>query len=698
VGYQVGLVDQLSAERSDAQLPAAVAVRTGEPVWLESRQERDELFPALAGVDPSAVSVCAVPLVVGGHTLGALRFSFGSPRLFDQEERRFVLALAAQTAHALERGELNLAERRARDAAEELATRLTGLAGVSTKLAAARDARAVADVVVNEAADALEASVASLFILDGDILKAAGMRGVRADSEERWATYRLDDDLPAAEALRTGTTISVAGRDAIVARWPVFTGLIPDERSLVCIPLFAENRPAGVISLMFPGMRLPESYEATFVRALADTCAHALHRLAVTAEAGEAAARLQFLADASAALASSLDYRTTLARVARLAVPALADWCAIEMLDGSGQLRTLVAEHVDPTKVALALELQHRYPSDMNAQIGSANVVRTGVSEVIGEITDEMLVLGTFDAEHLELSRQLQLRSAMVVPLTARNRVLGTLTLIYAESDRRYDVSDLPFAEDLAQRAATSIDNARLFSETREVALRLQRALLPEIVNPVLGWDIAAHYSPAGEQAEVGGDWYDVVSLHDGRFIAVVGDVMGRGVAAAAAMAQMRATIRGFATVDPTPDVVLTRLDRMFDELDMTQFVTVLYVLIDVSSGEMQLASAGHLPPWVIPADGLAKQVVLPIGVPLGVGPDERVTTRALLPHGATLVAYTDGLIERRTIDLNIEALIATARTSDDLRSERLVTGLTEAAGVSVSHDDDVTVLAVRRS
>lgn len=334
----------------------------------------------------------------------------------------------------------------------------------------------------------------------------------------------------------------------------------------------------------------------------------------------------------------------------------------------------------------------------MNAQIGSPNVVRTGVSEVIEEITDEMLMVGTFDPEHLELSRQLQLRSAMVVPLTARNRVLGTLTLIYAESDRRYDVSDLPFAEDLAQRFATSIDNSRVFSETREVALRLQRALLPEVVSPVSGWDIAAHYSPAGEQAEVGGDWYDVVSLHDGRFVAVVGDVMGRGVDAAAAMAHMRATIRGFATADPTPDVVLAKMDQMFDELDMVQLVTVLYALIDATTGEMLLASAGHLPPLVLPLDGPAALVELPIGVPLGAGPGERQATRFPVPRGATLVAYTDGLIERRTNDLDIEALVASARTRDDLRAERLVTGLIEAAGVTLSHDDDVTVLAVRRS
>jgi GAF domain-containing protein/anti-sigma regulatory factor (Ser/Thr protein kinase) len=697
-GYRGDRRGQRLVEQVDAPLPAATALREGEPIWLESRQERDERFPAMVGLEPTTVSVCVVPLTTAfGQPLGALQFSFDIPRLFDEDERRFVLALAAQTARALERSELNRTEREARAAAEGLATRLTALAGVTAKLAAAHDQATVAAAVVTEAADALEAQIATLFVLSGDELRAVAMRGMRAESELRWANHPLTADLPAAESMRTAKPIAVAGTAAIVDRWPVFAGEIHEERSLVCVPLLTEGRPTGVISLMFAGSRLPDSHEATFLNALADTCAQALHRLDVTAEAEQASARLQFLADASGTLSTSLDYRTTLSRVARLAVPVLADWCAIEMLDESGQLRVIVAEHVDPAKVALAMELQRRYPSDMNAPIGAPNVVRTGVSELIMDITDEMITQATRDPEHLELSLQLQLRSAMVVPLTVRDRVIGTLALFYAESERRYSAGDLPFAEDLAQRAATAIENARLFSETREIAVRLQRALLPELIAPVPGWDIAAHYSPSGEQAEVGGDWYDVIPLRDGRFVAVVGDVMGRGVAAAAAMAQMRSAIRGFATVDPAPELVLQQLDGMFEELEMSQLVTLLYALVDASTGETLLASAGHLPPLLLTPDGGMHDVDLPIGLPLGVRPDNRTATLLQVPAKSTLIVYTDGLVERRDQDLDIQALVRDSGITSETPAQQVLNALTDRAGVSVLHDDDVTLLAARR-
>src|SRR5213079_927175 len=142
----------------------------------------------------------------------------------------------------------------------------------------------------------------------------------------------------------------------------------------------------------------------------------------------------------------------------------------------------------------------------------------------------------------LRLSRELQLRSALCVPLTARGRVLGAFTLISAESGRRYGQDDLAFAEELARRAAVAIDNAHLHSETREAAVRLQRAVLPDAPSRVEGWELAAHYAPAG-QTEVGGDFYDTLPLPDGRLVLIVGDVMGRGVAAAAAMSQVRASI-----------------------------------------------------------------------------------------------------------------------------------------------------------
>ena len=148
--------------------------------------------------------------------------------------------------------------------------------------------------------------------------------------------------------------------------------------------------------------------------------------------------------------------------------------------------------------------------------------------------------------------RELNLRSAMAVPLVAHNRVLGVITWVAGDQGRRFDEHDLAFAEDLARRAAVAIDNAQLHTELREMAIRLQRAVLPTAMPRIEGWEVAAHYSPAGH-LDAGGDFYDVIPLDGGRVAIFIGDVMGRGVDAAAAMAQMRAAIRALVAVDPEP-------------------------------------------------------------------------------------------------------------------------------------------------
>jgi PAS domain S-box-containing protein len=176
------------------------------------------------------------------------------------------------------------------------------------------------------------------------------------------------------------------------------------------------------------------------------------------------------LVEASAVLGSSLDYRSTLAQVAQLAVPRLADWCEVDVLEEDGSLRQLAVVHRDPSKVRFALELQERYPPAPESGTGPAAVVRHGQADLLPEITDEMLVAGTRDELHLDLIRELGLRSWICVPLIARGRTLGAISLISAQSGRRYGPEDLRLAEDLARRAATAIDNAQLYREAEERA------------------------------------------------------------------------------------------------------------------------------------------------------------------------------------------------------------------------------------
>jgi signal transduction histidine kinase len=184
--------------------------------------------------------------------------------------------------------------------------------------------------------------------------------------------------------------------------------------------------------------------------------------------------QLSFLATASRTLSESFDYSERLKRIAELAVPKIADWCSVDILDNDGILQRLAVVHTDPQKVAFAFELQRRFPPNPNAPRGNYNVIRTGQSEFYPVISEELLTASTNDTEILGIIKQLGLRSSMTVPLLAHGHALGTLTFVMAESGRRYDLSDLALAEDLARRAALLIDNAKLFKEAQQLNTELE--------------------------------------------------------------------------------------------------------------------------------------------------------------------------------------------------------------------------------
>jgi len=572
--------------------------------------------------------------------------------------------------------------------------RLQQLAHLTAELAAAESIDTVIEVAVTRVAAAVRAAAATLRLRDEESLNLVGSHGLGQDEIERNAALDVAGQNPASEAARTGATVLVADAAELEARYPELAGTVPADRSVVCLPLFAGQKPLGVLVLSFQQRWVPGPRELDFLSTFADACAQAIRRIRASEVAEERAIQLAFLAEASDELASSLDYRSTLSKVAKLAVRRLADWCAVDIYSDD-ELVTLAVEHVDPAQVAWAWELQRRYPPDRNAPTGAPNVARTGVSELIAEITDEMLVAGARDEEHLRLARELRLRSALVVPLVARGRTLGTISLIRTGDARLYTLADLAVAEDLGRRAGVAIDNAQLHSQTQDVALQLQRAVLPDRLDKLAGWQLATHYSPGGH-ADVGGDFYDAIPLDDGRLAVFIGDVMGHGVTAAAAMAHIRAAVRAYLSIDPDPGVVVGQLDVMFEKLAMRRLVSLAYGVLDPATRQLTLVCAGHHPPVLVAPDGTTRSADAPPQKILGIGPDRRTASVWDLEPGSAVLLFTDGLIERRdeNLDIGLGRLRTLAGRLVDgplpVELDRLVTALHDPRGA-----DDVTALAV---
>ena len=583
-----------------------------------------------------------------------------------------------------------------------VAPRLAALAGIAAQVAAPTTMDELTETITERASSVVGASRAVLAVQDGPTrLRTIATHGLTASEARQWASLELDARSPLTDAVRTTQIVSVTGRAELLERYPELDD--GAERSSVTLPLIsrADGSPIGAVGFRFDGLVGPVDPDLVWVLGvLADMCAQTMLRLRAEAQSATRAAQLEFLADASQALATTLDYRQTLRQVASLAVPTHADWCSVQMVD-DGVLRTLAVAHVDPDKVQLAKELETRWPSDPERPGGAAQVARTGKSLLIDNVTDEMLVAAARDEEHLRVARELGLRSAMTVPLMAKDRVLGVLTFVAAESGRRYTRDDVAFAEDLARRAGLAIDNADLYSQTRRVASVLQATLLPQDLPEIPGWQIGTVYRQAG-RTDVGGDYYDVSGLDGGRVTVVLGDVMGRGVDAAVAGSKMRSAARVLATQDPEPEALAGAMDRFMATEPPTQMASSVYLLFEPERDDLAVVVAGHPPPLLV--QGGRTRFVSEDGSPVhGLGEVPRASARVPFAVGDLLLLYTDGLVERRgeSIDIGLKRLQAAAEelltsADDDTDLDEVLDELTEAVSDPDRHDD-VAVLAFRR-
>ncbi|MFF9123137.1 SpoIIE family protein phosphatase [Streptomyces sp. NPDC014889] len=390
---------------------------------------------------------------------------------------------------------------------------------------------------------------------------------------------------------------------------------------------------------------------------------------ALSGRADVARERLKLLYDAGVKIGTTLDVWRTAQELADVAVPGFADIVTVELAEEvlSGQEPTGAIN--EARRAAVRGRPGYRSLVEVGQRLSfapstpQARCAETGR----GVLEADLMTARKWRAADPDRARRVLERgihSLIAVPLRARGTVLGVVDFWRCRQGESFDEEDVPFAEELAARAAVALDNARRYTREHTMAVTLQRSLLPRALPELSALDVAYRYLPA--QAGVGGDWFDVIELSGARVALVVGDVVGHGLHAAATMGRLRTAVHNFSTLDLAPDELLGRLDDLVARLDRggaaggkegdreegLTGATCLYAVYDPSSGACSLARAGHPPPALVATDGAVTFPDLPAGPPLGLGglPFEAVELR--LPEGSRLVLYTDGLVEDRERDI----------------------------------------------
>lgn len=427
---------------------------------------------------------------------------------------------------------------------------------------------------------------------------------------------------------------------------------------------------------------------------------------------GTTTGQRSLVSEVAARLGGTMDADEAVERLTRLLVPALADWCLVTLVEDDEsraprrRLRDVGWWHADPARQ----ELVAAYARDrigalvpgslLMRAIDSGDVVH--VHDAAVAALDRVLVPGPAR----ELVERLAPTSLTVAPLKSRGRTLGAVTLFNGPDRPPLSPEGVASVVEVAATAALALDNARLYRRQRDVATTFQRTLLTAPVEPE-HLQVAVRYQPAAEAARVGGDWYDAFPQHDGGTMLVIGDVVGHDVEAAALMAQLRSMLRAIAVVTRnSPADVLTLLDAAVRTLRIPAMATLVVARVEQTPAEraagltrLRWSSAGHPPPMVVDPDGTVRVLddERP-GLLLGLDPERpRVDRETVLEHGATVVLYTDGLVERR--DRPLRAGLADLRAALGRHAGRDLDALCDTLLAELPGgpgDDDVALLAVR--
>ncbi|HYJ23798.1 MAG TPA: SpoIIE family protein phosphatase [Acidimicrobiia bacterium] len=397
------------------------------------------------------------------------------------------------------------------------------------------------------------------------------------------------------------------------------------------------------------------------------------------------------------ALGSSLDRDENLQSLAKALVPRMGTWCAVHMLEG-GTLIPVAMVHPDDEDAQTLVNMSDPGPISLDDDHIQARVARTEKPEIIEAISEEMLqeAEDRTSKELIDVVRRLDLNSVACVPIAIGRRVIGTLTLARSFPEAELDMADVDALAAVADRAAAALENAGLFQQQREIAETLQIVLTPKTLPRVPGFRLAARYQPLSLVGHVGGDFYDVFPIADGRTAVLVGDIAGKGVKAAAAVGLARYTLRSTIALDPNPATVITRINESL--LEEEQMCTLAYAILENHGDRFRLrvTLAGHPPVVVVTADGSVERLgepCPPVGVMAEVIPIE--VERWLAP-GDTIVMYTDGYaFSGMNPPESVEVALSKCETNDPdrLLSEMLDLLLTDLGPKGPK--DDIALLAL---
>ena len=420
-------------------------------------------------------------------------------------------------------------------------------------------------------------------------------------------------------------------------------------------------------------------------------------RATASLEAGQE--RLSLLSRVGQIVGSSLSTRDTLSALAAVTVPRFADHCIVDLLDEQGHGLQRMA-------LVNAVELSD---AGQSAWRGSSGAVTyppshpvslaqySGRPQLVREVPRELIDTAAPSTSSRAFALAIGLRSLITLPLLSRGQVRGVLSFGVSVSGRTYDEADLALAVEIAGRFSVALDNAHAYESQQLVALTLQRSMLPQQLPTLEGLKAESVYLPGRGDTEVGGDWFDLIPLSTGRTGIVIGDVMGRGIHAAAVMGQLRAATRAFAVLDLAPATVLHHLDELVVALDSIQLVTCVYGVFDPATATLTIANAGHLPPLLM-HDGSVERMDLDSGTVLGIGDTRFVQRDVRLSPGDTLVLYTDGLVETRgsDLDVGIERLRVALSGNAPVGTTCSTALRALLDGDEADYDDDIAMLVLR--